>query len=109
MYTAERLRRGNTELIAALMDMVAQFFHEGPDGLFTHRYMSAEEGAIKVLISAGFAIERDGGYELLWDKLEKRRLSGELAINRSLLLAGLPDKCHEIDAAHWDMEASAWV
>ncbi|MHB8366764.1 MAG: hypothetical protein ACYDB0_07045 [Acidithiobacillus sp.] len=68
------LRRGNTELIEALMDMVAQFFYEGRDGLFRHSSMSAEENAIKTLIAAGFAREISGEYELLWDKLPERWL-----------------------------------
>jgi hypothetical protein len=66
------LRRGNTILLEALMDMVNQFFYTGQDGTLRHSFMSCEEGAIATLIDAGFAKEVDGGYLLLWDKLAER-------------------------------------
>ena len=70
-----RLRAGNTALLEALMDMVDQFFYSDYSGVFlSHSYMSAEEGAISVLIQAGMAEEVSGkGYRLLWDKLEERK------------------------------------
>jgi len=78
----KRLRAGNTALLEALMDMVNQFFYSknrsgqyDEDGdILSHSFMSAEEGAIEVLIQAGMAEEVPGkGYRLLWDKLEARR------------------------------------
>lgn len=77
-----RLRRDNTALLEALMDMVNQFFYHknendqsDEDGEFIlHAFMSAEEEAIAVLIDAGMAEEVKGkGYRLLWDKLEARK------------------------------------
>ena len=82
------LKRGNTALIEALMDMVNQFFyHKGENGepdedgpILCHSFMSAEEGAISVLMHAGFAEEAtDKGYRLLWDKLQQRRKDVGLA------------------------------
>lgn len=68
----ERTQRGNTKLIEALMDMVNQSFM-GEDTL-AHSHMSCEEGAIEVLIEAGFATEVDRNrYTLNWDKLEERK------------------------------------
>lgn len=73
----ERLRNGNTLLLVALMDMVSQFFSQRSGEFLTHSYMSAEEGAIAVLIAAGMAEEVEGkGYRLLWDKLEARNEHG---------------------------------
>lgn len=77
----KRLRAGNTALLEALMDMVNQFFYSknnsgqyDEDGdILSHSFMSAEEGAISVLIQAGMAEEVGGGYRLLWDKLEERK------------------------------------
>jgi hypothetical protein len=72
-----RLKRGNTELIDALMAMVGQFFYSDNNsmgGVLTHSHMSAEENAIEVLLAAGFAEKVDGGYRLLWDKMQERRL-----------------------------------
>jgi len=70
------LKNGNTLLISALMDMVNQFFYTDiytdKDGILTHSFMSAEEGAIEVLIDAGMAEEVDKGYKLLWDKINAR-------------------------------------
>ncbi|MBL8473818.1 MAG: hypothetical protein JNM98_18655 [Rhodocyclaceae bacterium] len=77
-----RLRRGNTALLEAMMDLVNQFFYHknvhgqsDEDGEFiSHGFMSAEEGAIAALIDAGMAEEVNGkGYRLLWDKLEARK------------------------------------
>lgn len=75
-----KLKRGNTVLIEALMDMVNQFFiHPSIDSCsydatpLRHSFMSAEEHAIDALIESGFAIETDKGYVLLWDKLEERK------------------------------------
>lgn len=96
----ERLRRGNTDLLEALMDMVNQFFYAGQDGLLRHTFMAAEEEAIDVLIDAGFAEEENGGYKLLWHKLAARRLE----IDGRSTPAGLPDDRDEVDAAHWDAE-----
>lgn len=74
------LRRGNKVLIESLMDMVNQFFiHPDVDSCgydstpLRHSFMSAEEAAIDALLEAGFAIETDKGYVLLWDKLEERK------------------------------------
>lgn len=68
-----KLKRGNTRLIEALMDMVNQFFFE-EDGVLSHSHMSAEEGSIEVLMAAGFAEEVDrGSYRLRWDKLKERQ------------------------------------
>lgn len=71
-----RLRSGNTALIEALMDMVNQHFHrprhDDPDVL-GHMFMSANEGAIEVLLDAGMAKEVPGGYWLLWGKLAERK------------------------------------
>lgn len=70
----ERYRNGNTALIEALMDMVHQYFRNSPDGIVNHSFISAEEGAIEVLVQAGMAEEVPGkGYRLLWDKLEARK------------------------------------
>lgn len=78
----KRLRAGNTALLEALMYMVNQFFYsknrsgqDDEDGdILLHSFMSAEEGAISVLIQAGMAEEVSGkGYRLLWDKLEERK------------------------------------
>lgn len=78
----KQLRAGNTALLEALMDMVNQFFYSknshgqyDEDGdILSHSFMSAEEGAISVLIQAGMAEEVTGkGYRLLWDKLEARK------------------------------------
>ena len=71
----ERLRNGNTMLLEALMDMVNQFFYTHDGEFLSHSFMSAEEGAIAVLIHAGMAEEVEGkGYRLLWDKLEARKV-----------------------------------
>lgn len=68
------LKRGNTKLIEALMDMVNQHFTEGHSGGLTHSFMSCDEGAIEVLIEAGLAEEVVmGNYVLFWDKLEERK------------------------------------
>lgn len=74
----DRLRAGNTKLIEALMDMVNQFFRRpktaDPVGgeWLCHRFTSAEEGAISILIEAEMAEEVEGkGYRLLWDKLDE--------------------------------------
>lgn len=70
----DRTQRGNTKLIEALMDMVNQHFTEGHSGGLTHSFMSCDEGAIEVLIEAGFAEEvAMGNYVLFWDKLEERK------------------------------------
>jgi len=110
-----RLRRGNTDLLEALMDMVNQFFYHknehsqsDEDGEFiSHAFMSAEEGAIAVLIDAGMAEEVKGkGYRLLWDNLEARKQKRQTwaeAVNecvndpdeRARLLA-LDDKPHNV-------------
>lgn len=76
----DALRRGNTKLLNSLMDMVNQFFyHRGEDGkadedgpYLYHSFMSAEEYAIATLIKAGFAVETNKGYILLWDKINER-------------------------------------
>lgn len=68
------LKAGNTVLLEALMDMVNQFFISRGDGIVTHSFMSAEEGAIDALLDADMAEEVPGvGYRLLWDKLEERK------------------------------------
>lgn len=75
---ATKLRRGNTILLEALMDMVNQFFYEKDLGdwggtVLTHTFMSAEEHAIAALVEAGMASEVSSGYVLLWDKLAARK------------------------------------
>lgn len=68
------LRRGNTQLLESLMWMVDQFFYSKIDSdVLNHSFMSAEEGAIQTLLDAGFAEEAEGGYRLLWEKLEERK------------------------------------
>ena len=70
----DRTQRGNTKLIEAMMGMVNQHFTEGHSGGLTHSFMSCDEGAIEVLIEAGFAEEVVmGNYVLFWDKLEERK------------------------------------
>ena len=109
-----QLRRSNTILLEALMDMVNQFYREGQTGSMRHEFLTVEEAAVRVLIDAGFATEKNGGYELLWDRLTERRL--EINQNSSpsgeppaagLPGASLPDGCDEMDAAHWDDEGLA--
>ena len=78
---ATKLRRGNTVLLEALMDMVNQFFyHKDQDGgyngvgdVLSHAHMSAEEGAISVLLEAGMAAHHQHGYVLLWPELATRK------------------------------------
>ena len=68
------LKKGNTELIDALMGMVEQFFHFNDEtDRFNHSFMSAEEYAIDVLIRAGFATEDHKGFILDYTKIEKRQ------------------------------------
>lgn len=69
------MKRGNTILIDSLMGMVDQFFRDDGSGNLSHRFMAAEEYAIKTLLEAGFAEEIDGDYRLLWDKIEEREKS----------------------------------
>lgn len=69
------MKRGNTILIDSLMGMVDQFFRDDGNGNLSHRFMAAEEYAIKTLLEAGFAEEIDGDYRLLWGKIEEREKS----------------------------------
>lgn len=95
------LRRGNTELIHALMGMVHQFFHWDDDGLLYHDQQPEEKFAINVLVDAGFARKVDDAYELLWGNLTERWLE----INGKLSPAGPPlGDVDEVDATHWDRE-----
>lgn len=109
----------------ALMDMVNQFFREGPDGLRYHSFMSAEEAAIDVLVVVGLAVKRNNGYELLWDRLNgwscadlctacagRSPAGGGYRGVRAMPFAGLPsagqpESCDEVDAAHWGLEELA--
>jgi hypothetical protein len=68
------LKKGNTMLISALMDMVNQFFQTNEDtGTLTHSFMFSEEHAISVLIEAGFATEDEGCFYLDYKKLDYRQ------------------------------------
>ena len=70
----DRTQRGNTKLIEALMGMVNQNFTKGHSGGLAPSFMSCDEGAIEVLIEAGFAEQVEmGNYALFWDKLEERK------------------------------------
>ena len=70
----DRTQRGNTKLIEALMGMVNQNFTKGHSGGLAPSFMSCDEGAIEVLIEAGFAEQVEmGNYVLFWDKLEERK------------------------------------
>ncbi|MHB1678806.1 MAG: hypothetical protein ACYCSS_14970 [Sulfuriferula sp.] len=76
--------RAQIDLLEALMKMVNQMFNEDAvwqaykRGLLRHNFMRAEWGAIHVLMDAGFAVEKDGGYELLWDKLAERKAQAQI-------------------------------
>jgi len=72
----EKYKRGNTELLDALMWMCAQYmapYLDNPDRC-AHSFMSAGESAMYVLVRAGMAKE-DGGdsFILDWAALEKRK------------------------------------
>ena len=77
----KRLKRGNTALIEALMDMCSQhcFNHnygqvdEFTNPLLSHDFVSSNEGALALLVEAGFAeTDNNVDYRLLYDKLKAR-------------------------------------
>jgi len=77
-------KAGNTALLEALMDMVFQHFHENQEGFLNHQFISSDEAAIEVLLSAGMAEHVSGkGYRLLWDKLADRK-----AVRAAAAMAG---------------------
>lgn len=69
-----QLRRGNTALIDALMDMVNQHCFPIASGVVSHGHLSANEGALALLEEAGFAEEvRPAIYALKWSTLDERK------------------------------------
>ncbi len=71
-----RLRRGNTALIEALMDMVSQHcpsVGEREDLLYYTAGLSANESALFLLEEAGVAEDVGGHYRLHWEVLEARK------------------------------------
>lgn len=84
-FEVAKLKCGNFKLIEALMAMVEQFFDASDENgqydedgkIFSHRFMSAEERAIAVLVEAGMAEEIEpgkNGYRLREDLLEQMRI-----------------------------------
>jgi hypothetical protein len=68
----DELKRGNTALIIALMDMCQQHCSES-SGLLCEDGLSSNEFAFSVLQEAGFVDEQAVGcYKLLWDKIRER-------------------------------------
>ncbi len=73
------LQRGNTSLIEALMDMVAQHCINNGDQehlIYSAGGLSANEAALDLLEEAGYAKDDDGKgvrYHLLYEKLEARK------------------------------------
>lgn len=68
-YTPEML-----QIIEALMDMVEQYFRKYNSGTLKHNCLSAEENAITILCTTGFAkiFEEDkNSYTLNWNKLQQ--------------------------------------
>jgi hypothetical protein len=80
------LRRGNTALIEALMDMVAQHCINNNDQehpIYSDGALSANESALALLAEAGFAKASDGQgvrYHLLWEKFEARQQAEEVQL-----------------------------
>jgi len=72
----EALRRGNTALLEALMDMCDQYLSDLDGDVCHHGFMSAGEQALALLEKAGMASTSDGvTYELQYSALEKRKES----------------------------------
>lgn len=68
----DELKRGNTALLIALMDMCQQHCSEN-SGLLCEDGLSSNEFALSVLQEAGFADEQAVGcYKLIWDKIRER-------------------------------------
>lgn len=80
-----RLKRGNTALIEALMDMCGQHCssqnygkeNEFTEQIVSHDFLSSNERALALLNEAGYADTEDHiNYLLRYDKLQKR-IEGE--------------------------------
>lgn len=69
-----KLKRGNTAILEALMDMCDQYLSDIDGDVCHHGYTSAGEQALKLLTDAGLAItEDDVTYTLSYEALEERK------------------------------------
>ena len=70
----DELKRGNTTLIDALMDMTNQHCHHNESDTLDDGGLSSNELALEVLEEVGMAKHLQGrSWILLWDELKKRR------------------------------------
>lgn len=111
---SDHFLREHADLLDALMRVMAQRSNEGRDGLLHHSGTPEEERAVNALTNAGFAVKKNGGYELLWGKLTERWLviNGKLSIRISAdtksILSDSPllVDVDEVDVAHWNGEVA---